>query len=382
MNVCFIAPNPNIKDGIAKYSDFLSDKLKKIGVNLVYLYNGSNREDSHSGFYPLISYRFSDLLKSFKVLKNNKIDVVHLEYAIPTFGLLALPIICIIILSKLVLRTKIVITLHEVRRELLLLKWIGKAYYFALSLITDKFLVHTHEAQSLLILSCGISQNKIDVIPHFLFPLVETKVKRNAQVESFNVTYFGYIHVDKGIDHLIEAINVFNKSITNTKTDTKFVIAGDVRPRKGIFKIFEKRDFKYKSKIFNKVKEYGIEDKVKFIGYVNESNVHNLLSDADIFVLPYTNAEQSGVLNLLLPYQKPIIASDVGGLGETLISTGVLVPIGDANKLSLAVEKLITDEDHYKEISENYYNLQSELSLDRVAKLTNSIYEKLLISNL
>jgi glycosyltransferase involved in cell wall biosynthesis len=61
-------------------------------------------------------------------------------------------------------------------------------------------------------------------------------------------------------------------------------------------------------------------------------------------VLPYLQADQSGVLFTALAFGKPLLLSDVGGFPE-LASTGTarVVPAGDPHALGRALRALLYD---------------------------------------
>ena len=63
---------------------------------------------------------------------------------------------------------------------------------------------------------------------------------------------------------------------------------------------------------------------------------------ADLVVLPYTSATQSGVIPVAAAFGVPVIASDVGGLAEQLDqgACGILVPPADAPALTRAIVDL------------------------------------------
>ncbi|MBI4730265.1 MAG: glycosyltransferase [Acidobacteria bacterium] len=63
-----------------------------------------------------------------------------------------------------------------------------------------------------------------------------------------------------------------------------------------------------------------------FPGYVPNDEVGGLLSAADVIVLPYRSASQSGVLPQALAFGRPVVATRVGGIPEALAGRGLLVP--------------------------------------------------------
>ncbi len=81
--------------------------------------------------------------------------------------------------------------------------------------------------------------------------------------------------------------------------------------------------------------------------WVAEDEISQLFERADMVVLPYTSASQSGVLAVAAGYGLPVIATQVGGLPEQISDgkTGLLVPPGSAEALAAAIERLLDDHD-------------------------------------
>jgi glycosyltransferase involved in cell wall biosynthesis len=77
--------------------------------------------------------------------------------------------------------------------------------------------------------------------------------------------------------------------------------------------------------------------------YVPDAEVAGLFRAADVLVLPYIEASQSGVAALAAAFGTPVVASDVGELGEIVRSTGmgVVVPPADPGALAAALGQLI-----------------------------------------
>ena len=121
-------------------------------------------------------------------------------------------------------------------------------------------------------------------------------------------------------DILLKAMNYLNDSYF-------LIVAGET------YGSFEKYD--------EIIKSARLENKVAvFNNYIDDSEVKNYFSAADVCVLPYKSATQSGITNISYNFELPIIATNVGGLAETIIheKTGLIV-----NQVS---EKAIADSIH------------------------------------
>jgi glycosyltransferase involved in cell wall biosynthesis len=78
--------------------------------------------------------------------------------------------------------------------------------------------------------------------------------------------------------------------------------------------------------------------------FVGDQELPAYFERADLVVLPYLQADQSGVLFTALAFGKPLLLSDVGGFPE-IESTGAarIVKAGDPRALGKALRELLTD---------------------------------------
>ncbi|HEY3297251.1 MAG TPA: glycosyltransferase, partial [Armatimonadota bacterium] len=76
----------------------------------------------------------------------------------------------------------------------------------------------------------------------------------------------------------------------------------------------------------------------------NES-VELYFAAADIVVLPYRSATQSGVVQVAYNFVRPVIVTEVGGLPEAVEQgkTGLLVPPEDPEALAQAIKRYFDD---------------------------------------
>ena len=131
------------------------------------------------------------------------------------------------------------------------------------------------------------------------------------------------------------------------KPATVFLSVANFVPYKDYFTVFKalagirkQFDFRYliagdgplKSAIEAAIREYGLEDNVMLMG--RRSDIEDLLSVSDIFI---HSSKGEGVSNAILEAMQaglPVVASDVGGVRETVFpSTSYLFPFGDADAL-------------------------------------------------
>lgn len=73
--------------------------------------------------------------------------------------------------------------------------------------------------------------------------------------------------------------------------------------------------------------------------YVPNEDVPGYFLAADLVMVPYLSATQSGVIQIAYGFLKPVVATTVGGIPEVVVdgSTGYLVPPGDPPAMARAV---------------------------------------------
>ena len=137
--------------------------------------------------------------------------------------------------------------------------------------------------------------------------------------------FFGFIREYKGLDILLN-------SLKNLPEDYELIIAGEIY---GSFKkyqdIIDSANLNSRVHLFNK--------------YIAHGEVATYFSAADVCILPYKGATQSGITAIAHHFDVPIIATDVGGLKETVEHerTGLIVQPNE-KELKEAIELIFIDE--------------------------------------
>jgi glycosyltransferase involved in cell wall biosynthesis len=110
--------------------------------------------------------------------------------------------------------------------------------------------------------------------------------------------------------------------------------------------------------------------------YIEEAGVADLFARSRLAVLPYTSfAAQSGVLHQALAYGRPVVASDVGAMGECVRRWGIgdVVTPGDERALAEAIERALEPE-RYRAAVEAIARIRGELTWTRMAEATIDVY--------
>lgn len=176
-------------------------------------------------------------------------------------------------------------------------------------------------------------------------------------LENGYVLFFGKISPYKGVDYLLKAM----KKVHECCPDCRLVVAGggrypfDVSP-------YQSLDF--------------VDIRNRFIP--NEELVA-LIQCAAFVVCPYTDATQSGVIMSAFAFNKPVIATNVGGLPEMVRhgEEGLIVKAKDIDALADAIALMWTDHsllDTYSRNIEVNYS-EGNLSWRKIAEELNVQYQ-------
>jgi glycosyltransferase involved in cell wall biosynthesis len=91
------------------------------------------------------------------------------------------------------------------------------------------------------------------------------------------------------------------------------------------------------------VASLGLQSAVRIVDrYIPNEEVETYFRAADVVVLPYTSATQSGIAQIALSFERPVIVTRVGGLPEAVREgeTGFVVPPNDSQALAAALLEL------------------------------------------
>jgi len=160
----------------------------------------------------------------------------------------------------------------------------------------------------------------------------EANIKKLKQDLGFDenslvLLFFGYVRKYKGLDILIEAFPKILSAIPNTK----LLIVGEF--------------YDNPSEYFELIRKLKIEDRVKVINqFVANEEVGKYYQAADLVILPYRSATQSGILNIAYGFSKPVIVTDVGGLAEFVdeSKTGFVVEPNSPDAITDGVQKFLS----------------------------------------
>jgi glycosyltransferase involved in cell wall biosynthesis len=145
----------------------------------------------------------------------------------------------------------------------------------------------------------------------------------------------------KGVDVMLRAAATLLQQTTNVR----FVLVGD-------------------GSLLNEYQrlagELGVGAAVTFTGVINDPTDAGVFDASDIYCQPSRWQEASGLAVLeAMSLKVPVVASDTGGLPELVEDgrTGLLVPVGDSDRLAKALERLVTDPELRRTMGEASYDV-------------------------
>jgi glycosyltransferase involved in cell wall biosynthesis len=223
----------------------------------------------------------------------------------------------------------------------------------------DALITHSEHGRARLRDELGVPGERVHVIPHGAFAHLAQGSEQPPPFASERpvVLFFGLLRPYKGIELLLDAWRGVEGA--------ELWIAG--MPRMDIAPLRARAPA-------------GVSFDARFIP---EQQLRGYFHRADIVVLPYLQADQSGVLFTALAFGKPLLLSDVGGFAQ-LAAEGAAraVPAGDADALRAALRELIGDPSAREALSARAAAAaRGRYAWDAVAQRTLALYRSLLGEN-
>jgi glycosyltransferase involved in cell wall biosynthesis len=205
-----------------------------------------------------------------------------------------------------------------------------------------------------------VPQQRVNVLPHGELGSLYQRSTDGITLarEPYTLLFFGRIWPYKGLKYLLEAMPLIAERIP----EVKLIIAG-------------------KGESFKQYLPNGYDEKRYEIlnRFIRREEVAGLFQRSTATVVPYIEASQSGVTAIAYATGTPIIASNVGGLGETVRhgKDGLLVPPRDVRALADAIIHLLSDRDLQRQMQTAMLaRCQEDLNWSNIAAQTVKVYHK------
>jgi N-acetyl-alpha-D-glucosaminyl L-malate synthase BshA len=313
--------------------------------------------------YPLFKYQPYELALSSRlvdVVKSNKIDVLHVHYAIPHAYAAYMA-------KKMLaddgISIPIVTTLHGTDITL-----VGSHPFYKTAVTFS-----INHSDSVTAVSESLKQDtlrlfdiktEINVIPNFIdVKKLDAKEKpcERSLLAPTNDKIITHISNFRPLKRIQDVITVFEK--ISSQVSSRLLMVGE-GPEKAEAMAY--------------VNKNGLNEKVLFLGNSNE--IDKILCYSDLFLLP-SEMESFGLVALeAMANEVPVISSNAGGLSEVNKHgvTGFLSEIGDVTSMAENALKLLLDDDKLKQFKKQAKEQAQLFDIDVVVKQYEAIYQKAL----
>ncbi|MFH1195164.1 MAG: glycosyltransferase [bacterium] len=170
--------------------------------------------------------------------------------------------------------------------------------------------------------------------------------------------FFGYIRKYKGLDLLIDAL----PGLVKDDASYKLLVVGEFYDDEKIY--------------FEQIEKLGLAKNIVTINqFVPNEEVHKYYSVADLVVLPYRSATQSGILNVSYGLLKPVLVTNVGGLSEFVDDekTGIIIEKAEPKQIADGIRKFFS----IKEKVNFAENIRAKIEQNSFSKLPE-LFQKII----
>lgn len=291
-------------------------------LSQTYIINRTSTKDSG-----LESLKMS--LRLYYFIKNGKFDVIHSDIFFS--------------FSEIILyrfRNKLVQTFHDPLIHSGESSFKSKIFRTLAVKNASKIILLNENQRKAFVEAFGIDDKRVFVNRLGIYDCINVfNFNKSTDLKTKKILFFGRISPYKGIEYLVEAMMNVHERIP----ESELIIAGG-------------------GKLYFDFSKYKNVEYITLINrYVGMDELANLLYESQVVVCPYTDATQSGVVMTAFAMNKPVIATNVGGMSESISDnhTGLLIAPKDVLALADAIVRILSDDSFGKRtadfINSEYY---------------------------
>lgn len=313
--------------------------------------------------YPLFLYPPYETVLASKmvdVAKYEKLDLLHVHYAIPHASA---AITAKQVLAEEGIHVPVITTLHGTDITLL-----GKDASFepVISFAINKSDAVTAVSNSLkndTYKLFGINRD-IEVIPNFInLEKLEPQTNLDLRREYANDDEKIVVHISnfRPVKRIVDVVNAF--ALMHKTVKSKLILVGDGPDR---------------TKAEQMSRDLDLCDYILFAG--NVKNPTDILKIADVFLLP-SESESFGLAALeAMACGVPVISTNTGGLPEVNRHgvTGMMSDVGDVEDMAKNLSFLLSDETRLNKFRKNSLARAADFSLDKILPQYESLYNSVM----
>lgn len=340
MRVGFISTYPPTECGIATYTQYLTDALrrKRTDVYIVSHIGGTGPQ-----VFPAFDYEDPDLAeRAFSTMIRFTPDVVHVQHEFGLYGKdFGVNVIPLLIKFRLV-GIPVVTTLHTVysdpdENHRLILQ----------SILMNSNLAIVHEDYQLQTLTQAfplLDAGRIRVVPHGareVEPVPNAKQILGLPEGKKVVLLIGYFRPSKNFELVVDLF----PRILERYPDAVLVVAGKIRGKEHI---------DYRNMLFRRIENSPVRDHIYLIrGQLPQQVFDTILSSADVVVLPYKLSSQSGILAHCMAFARPVVTSETEAMRYIIDRSGAGLVARTPEDFVERIVELLRDESLWQRLSNN-----------------------------
>jgi L-malate glycosyltransferase len=313
---------------------------------------------SHYPLFDFPPYETALTSRLVDVVKHEKLDVLHVHYAIPHASA---AVMAKAILAAEGIHIPIVTTLHGTDITL-----VGKDKSFepvvsyslnqsdGVTAVSESLKQDTYE-------HFKVSRG-IQVIPNFIdFERFSKQAKEHFKMAVAPNGQKLLVHTSnfRKVKRVEDVVRIFGK--VREKIDAKLLLVGDGPERQNIEQLCRDLD---------------LCDGISFLG--KQDAVEEVLSIADLFIMP-SETESFGLAALeAMACEVPVIASNAGGIPELVVDgkTGFMCNVGDVDAMAEKAIYILSDEKRLKEFKHNSRERALDFHIDKIVPQYEAMYEQ------
>ncbi len=364
--IVLIGPVYPYKGGISHYTGLMYRELaKRYDVEMIsykmqypkFLFHKEQRDYSNDSFkiedakYMIHTANPFNIIRTARYIRSKKPDMVMIQWWHPYFA----P--CYLLLMRFMGRQNVVFVCHNVfpHERFPMDKFLTRLVLKN----SSHFIVHAKEEAKELE---RIKPNPDYIVtPHPTYNAFRFEgMSRERAQEKLHIApdekillFFGYVREYKGLKYLLHAM----PQICREEEKVKLWVVGEFGA--------DREDY------LALIRELGMEDRVQINdAYTPDREVEKYFAAADLVVLPYISATQSGIVQIAYGFVKPVIVTNVGGLPDVVEDgkTGYIVEPENSEAIAEAVIRFF-GENQADRMAENIEKEAYRFSWERMGEV-------------
>jgi len=368
MRVGIISTYPPTECGIATYTQYLTDALRKKRTDV---YIVSHVGGAGTQVFPAFDYEDPDLAeKAFSTMIRFTPDIVHVQHEFGLYGKdYGVNVIPLLLKFRLI-GVPVVTTIHTVyarptENHRMILQ--------SVLLNSNIAIVHEEYQYQTLVRTVPFDiRDRIRVIPHGareVEPIPNAKQILGLPEGKKVVLLIGYFRPSKNFELVVE---IFPQILAGYP-DAVLVIAGKIRGKEHI---------DYRNMLFRTIENSPVRDQIYLIrGQLPQQVFDTILSSADVVVLPYKISSQSGILAHCMAFARPVVTSDSQAMQHIINRSGVGLVAASREEFVTRIVQILRDDSLAERLSANAREyVQNKIGWSIIADRHLQIYSEVIES--